>query len=238
MRGPVLLCLSLLLAASAPAAGRQPASTPEGPSSGPQGAPSDQPSVESPPAEETLAIVTGFHEDYSQITVGEMRRELEDILDIDGLNIAWRDLSARPDKEVFDHVVVARFRGPCQVTPGVVEHSQSSALGFTHVSEGNIIPFAEIDCGRVERLIHPLTSGESVARSEALLGRALGRVLAHELYHILAETAKHAKNGIAKAVLSPQELLAGHMNFEEANLTRIRDKVLQPHFDKSAQRGQ
>ena len=55
------------------------------------------------------------------------------------------------------------------------------------------------------------------------LGRALGRVLAHELYHIFANTTKHARAGIAKSCYTAPELLA-----DEFHLTERRSSFARP----------
>jgi hypothetical protein len=47
-------------------------------------------------------------------------------------------------------------------------------------------------------------------------------LLAHELYHVLAQTEDHASAGIAKARFSAADLLAEHLDFETASLDRLR----------------
>jgi hypothetical protein len=43
---------------------------------------------------------------------------------------------------------------------------------------------------------------------DRVLGRALGRVLAHELYHILSGTKRHSARGLAKASFAVDELIS------------------------------
>ena len=49
---------------------------------------------------------------------------------------------------------------------------------------------------------------------EEAYGRALGRVLAHELYHIFANTAAHSSSGAGKSKFTVQELLSPEFVFE------------------------
>ena len=44
---------------------------------------------------------------------------------------------------------------------------------------------------------------------------ALGRVIAHELYHVLTQTRHHMTSGIAKAAYTEYELLCPPLNFRE-----------------------
>ena len=52
------------------------------------------------------------------------------------------------------------------------------------------------------------TTGGDRSRSEQVYGRALGRVLAHELYHIFARTCHHGQEGVAKTALSGKALIS------------------------------
>jgi hypothetical protein len=50
---------------------------------------------------------------------------------------------------------------------------------------------------------------------DAAFGRAIGRVVAHELLHIFAETAVHSDHGVDHPTLTVQDLLADHLEFAE-----------------------
>ena len=58
-----------------------------------------------------------------------------------------------------------------------------------------------------------------------LYGRSMARLLAHEFYHILAQTGGHAPTGIAKARFSTADLLADHFDFETVALDRLHPPV-------------
>jgi hypothetical protein len=55
-----------------------------------------------------------------------------------------------------------------------------------------------------------------------ILGRALGRVIAHELYHIVGQTAEHHDTGVAKAVFSIRDLKNPRFEFDAWSLDRMR----------------
>jgi hypothetical protein len=50
------------------------------------------------------------------------------------------------------------------------------------------------------------------------------RLLAHELYHVLAQTGEHAVEGIAKARFSRADLMAEHFEFEAITLDKLRPR--------------
>jgi hypothetical protein len=49
---------------------------------------------------------------------------------------------------------------------------------------------------------------------EEAFGRAVGRVVAHELYHIFANTQKHGSVGVAKESYTVQDLMSGDFLFD------------------------
>jgi hypothetical protein len=70
----------------------------------------------------------------------------------------------------------------------------------------------------------------SIVRSserEKIFGRAIARVLAHELYHIFANTRKHTARGIGKSTYLAQELVSGDLHFEERDwIALLKGKII------------
>ena len=90
----------------------------------------------------------------------------------------------------------------------------SGAFARTPVADGKVLPFSEVECDQVRASLHSATWGTRGQQSDLVLGRALGRVLAHELYHFLTQTSAHANNGIAKRSLSRAELVSDRLEFK------------------------
>jgi hypothetical protein len=65
-------------------------------------------------------------------------------------------------------------------------------------------------------------SGSDFARADLLMGRALGRVLAHEVVHILTKSGAHGHDGVAKTALSGTQLIAPELRLEPEDVNRIR----------------
>jgi hypothetical protein len=55
-----------------------------------------------------------------------------------------------------------------------------------------------------------------------LYGRAMGRLLAHELYHMLANQREHVGSGVGKPSFSASDVLGESFAFEESALARFR----------------
>jgi hypothetical protein len=174
---------------------------------------------------EQLAIVYSFSRGASPIAFSAMKRELELLFHIPGLRIEWRDLENSPAGETFDHLAVVRFRGECRMDV-LTKPPRSDPLGFAHSTAGAILPFAEINCESIRNLIRPVIARESSPKMDYFLGRAMARVLAHELYHILAQTRSHSGDGIAQAVFNARDLVTSRLEFTMRDREALRVKVL------------
>ena len=64
--------------------------------------------------------------------------------------------------------------------------------------------------------------GMCKVQRELSFGRALARVLAHELYHILLDTEQHAKSGVTKSHLTPHDLIGESLDFEPDQIEQFR----------------
>lgn len=156
--------------------------------------------------------------------VTQLQREAQTLLRPAGVKLVWRVWPDVNRHEDFQAVVVAQLAGPCTAVLDSDEGfaGRPAPLAETPVQDGVILPFTRVSCGAVKRLTSPLLSGEPGARRTYLLARALGRVLAHELYHILGQTRQHADKGIAKPAFHARELLAESFAFHEPAILVMR----------------
>jgi hypothetical protein len=111
----------------------------------------------------------------------------------------------------------------------VLRPEDGTPLGSTAVSDDHLLPFVNINCDTVRGLITPLVSGEPEVKRGFLLGRALGRVLAHELYHFLSQAEGHLESGVAKPQFSGADLVNNRFEFNDLALDRLRtSEVISP----------
>jgi hypothetical protein len=120
--------------------------------------------------------------------------------------VTWRLAEQNEGQELFSHVVVIQVRGACHTQPSSWDELRprldSPELASASVRDGKALPFAKIDCDRVSALLRPWRKAEQAAT----LGAAMGRVVAHELYHMLTNTLTHGVGGLSKASLTSVEL--------------------------------
>jgi hypothetical protein len=155
----------------------------------------------------------GLSPDSSQM----MRVELQRLLTPAGIEVIWKDHSARKRGEDFNFVAVGSFQGSCSATEPMAKGPSAGlmSLGDTSVSGTEVLPFFQINCPQLVRM---LTNEDS----QALMGRALARVIAHELYHIIGRTPVHRNSGIAKAAFSVSDLLNPEVEFDIASIVQMK----------------
>jgi hypothetical protein len=175
-----------------------------------------------------IAIYMSFDDAHSEYAVGAMKREVESLTKASGFDLHWRSLGGQRVEETFSDLMVVKFHGKCNMD-GIQllfnelgPEGEGGALGSTKTSNGQVLPFSELECDRIRRSIAPLAVGYSREERESLLGRAMGRVLAHELFHVFANTDKHGHEGVAKTTYSRKDLVAEGFEFESQDAKRIQ----------------
>jgi hypothetical protein len=180
-----------------------------------------------------IDLYTSFQQAPPPEVLEAIQGELSRIMNPAGMPVRWRPVTAN---EVSVDLAVVKFVGRCDGNRTPHPSAPIGALGWTHMSDGVILPFADIDCDAVRNLTESRLFAESPRDRDAALGRALARVLSHELYHILARTTHHDSCGVGKATYSAAELLAPEFRFErdEAKAMRSNRPPPQPPLDLQA----
>ena len=168
-----------------------------------------------------LTIVLDFRGPHSAQSIAEMKHELEGIMQGSGLAIDWR-LRDEASQDSFDNLVVVRFNGKCILEPVPFLYDERGPYAFTYSTEGVLQPFSEVACDRITSSVRAAMFTGDYVRADQLLGRALGRVVAHELIHMLSRSDAHGREGVAKPSLSGSQLIADHLNLSPADLERVR----------------
>ena len=170
-------------------------------------------------------LYTTFQQSIPVTVRHALQDEVDNIMGPLGRHFVWRSIAAANGNEVSSELAVLTFKGSCHVEGLTLKEVHPGPLGWTHVSDGSILPFADIDCDRIRQFVQKeLLYRKPVDRQE-VFGRAIARVVVHELYHIFANTHHHAQDGIGKAAYTVQELLCDDFVFEEAQSNSLRSSV-------------
>jgi hypothetical protein len=168
-----------------------------------------------------VTIVVDFDGPHSGRSVRQMQRETEDIVKNSGLRLDWRTRN-NVGRESFANLVVVRFKGKCVLEPLPILLDERGPFAFTYESDGQVLPFSEVECDRVTASVRPALWGNDFARLDYLMGRALGRIVAHELVHIFTKSGLHGREGVAQAALSGGQLIGAPLSLSRDDMERLR----------------
>jgi hypothetical protein len=163
-----------------------------------------------------VAVLLQFDAPYSAPALQAMQREVDSIMRPAGYRLEWHLLDADIAGREFPDLVVVHFQGRCEAgaLAGTVKNGES--LASTAVSDGRVLPFSEVHCDQVRRFIGP--------GAPKAIGRALGRIVAHEMFHMLTASGQHGKVGVARSAQTTQELVANReLRFDPADLEMLRE---------------
>ena len=178
-----------------------------------------------------ITLYTSFQQEPPAEVMEAIQEEVEAIMDPIGLRFEWRNLAGVRGHEVSAELAVITFQGRCNTAGMIAQAKFSGALGWTHMSDGEILPFTDVSCDRVREFVQRQLVVLSPDERTELYGRALGRVLAHELYHIFANTTRHASWGVAKECYTVQDLLTDDFQFREKESRALRTSRPQAPVD-------
>lgn len=171
-----------------------------------------------------VTVVVDFDGPYSDRSFQQMKRETEAIFKGAGVHLNWR---SRGDvvRGSYENMVVVHFKGKCILEPVPILYDERGPFAFAYDSDGDVLPFSEVVCDRVTASVQSALWGDDFARPDYLMGRALGRVVAHELMHILTRSASHGREGVTQPALSGRELIGAPLRLSRADEDRLRHAV-------------
>jgi hypothetical protein len=173
-----------------------------------------------------LAIYLTANTAQPPATVEYMKRELAPVLQNAGYRLTWND-PKHPDLiGQASTLVILELRGVCALPPGGGRLEPAvyngASLAETVVSPQGVTRFVTVNCANLTRMTGPVLSAEPGAQREFLYGRAMARVVAHELYHVLMDTTDHGRNGLSRSNFTISDLLDEVFRFDAADVAKLR----------------
>jgi hypothetical protein len=167
-----------------------------------------------------VTVILDIQGAYSPVAFSEMRREAAQIIQVSGIRLDWR-LRSELTNATFNDLVVMTFKGSCSFDPAPPLYDELGPLAVTRTANGEVQPFGEVNCDRVVNSVRSAMFGGEYARADMLVGRALGRVVAHELVHMLTKSGEHSHEGVQKAALSGRQLIGASLPLSAMDIDRL-----------------
>jgi mono/diheme cytochrome c family protein len=175
----------------------------------------------------SIAIYMQFQHEPSTAVLGAIREEASALMAPAGLRFQWKTLPST-GSDVSAAVAVVTFQGHCTAANLPTQPRWETRLGWSHVSDGEVLPFAGIDCDSILGFIGKRLLVEPLRERNQVLGRAIGRVLAHEFDHIFAETRDHKAREMDQPEYSVEELVAPSLDSGAAKQHILRPAATEP----------
>ncbi|HMF75896.1 MAG TPA: hypothetical protein VK604_09575 [Bryobacteraceae bacterium] len=164
-----------------------------------------------------VTILVDFEKPHSPVSVAAMRRELESLLTPVGLKIDLQIRSELKPSQEFADLVIFKMKGSCimESLPIAALSDERGPLAMAYSSDGEVLHFGEVQCDRIRESLNRVVGRVPHDSRQSLLGRAIGLVIGHEVYHMIANSTKHTKHGVTKESLSARELLEGDLRLPD-----------------------
>jgi hypothetical protein len=140
--------------------------------------------------------LTSYYED-------ELRQTIEDL----GVRVQFVSLQEATTRSFAGRIVLLRILEDAEESRRNLGAVPASALAWTHAPNGSITPFGVVDLGALRRFLQGRAPGLALDRDELLLGRALARVSAHEIFHMVTRSKQHSARGLMQPSLTVDELI-------------------------------
>lgn len=175
----------------------------------------------------TISVFTDHRSKQPAETASEMQRELARVLQPLDIRLSWHETGVKPVPNDANQVVILNYRGACSMSDSAPAAKDrvaldSRSLASAPVSDGRVLPFVTVECDKLRDWLRPKLGGLKTEQRQELLGRAMGRLIAHEFYHIMAQTKHHASEGVGQSCFSLRELLSERFDFDRVTLAQMR----------------
>lgn len=167
-----------------------------------------------------LTVVLDFRGVHSDRSIREMEHESASILKSAGMKLNWR-LRSQIGQDSYPDLVVMTFKGSCKFDPAPRVYDELGPLASTLTTDHQIQPFGQVDCDHVISSARSAMFGGDFAHGDMLVGRALGRVVAHELVHMLTRSSEHGREGVFEESLSGKQLIGPSLALSALDVERL-----------------
>ena len=167
-----------------------------------------------------LTVIMDFRGAHSDPSIREMESESGNILKHAGVKLDWRQRD-QADLQTYPDLVVMTFNGSCKFDQGQRFYDANGPLASTKTTDHIIQSFGQVDCDHVISTARAAMFGGDFKRADLLVGRALGRVVVHEIVHMLTNSAEHGHDGVFEAALSGRQLIAPSLPLSAMDVDRL-----------------
>lgn len=183
-----------------------------------------------PSSSPVITVLLTYEQPYSRPSFEALDHKLQQVLNGAGLRIDVRDRKSADPHAEFGELFVFHMKGQCSMDtlPVGALSDERGPLAMAYSSDGSVLPFGEVECDHVRESIQRVLGRQNPRMYQSAFGTALGLVMAHEIYHMLAHSSAHTERGVTKRSLTAHELLDSRLTFDDVARRAMREYASQP----------
>ena len=172
-----------------------------------------------------LSLLTGFDRTPNPSAVAWMEKEVTRLFSAAGLTLSWQRNLQITHGEITGLPVWVQFHGSCRIAPGYLSLATDGPMAWAAVQDGEILPIIEVDCTRTAEMVWQNRGTVPVPLVNRAFGLALGRVVAHELYHYLAHSTIHTESRLFRKAMTSMDLTLPNIRFDSGEIDALRKSM-------------
>lgn len=159
------------------------------------------------PHQQAIIVVTVWEsEPPSHDLVRCYESELGELMAGLGMRTRFVGLSDATQNSFAGRIVVLRMTESANEARKAIPGIPTTALAWTHASGGDVTPFGAVDLAALSTFLQLGSYELGSPHGARVFGRALGRVAAHEIFHMITRSMVHSPRGVMQAELTRREL--------------------------------
>jgi hypothetical protein len=174
---------------------------------------------------ENIFVFAAFDRSPDTAALQWMQQETARVYSGAGVVFSWRLEDQHDITPAGALRVKLQVHGDCRIEPNAVGSAEDGPMGWIESLDGEIRPFIDVDCDRISAMVWQNRGTLPAPLMIRVFGRALGRVLAHELYHYVTQSAAHSASGIFRRALTSTDLMLPEVRLGAAEMEAIRKAI-------------
>jgi len=169
-----------------------------------------------------LKVLAEFDQQPDTATVEWMEQEAGSLFSDAALTLSWPPGQDHLE-EFIGPLVSAQFHGRCGLDPGALSLPTPGPMAWVQSQDGEIQSFIDVDCDRTAAMVWQSRGTLPLPLVTRAFGRALGRVVAHELYHYLTRSSVHSASDLFRPAMTSRDLTLPQVRFEPGEIEALRE---------------
>jgi hypothetical protein len=167
-------------------------------------------------------LLTTFDHSPDTATVEWLEQQTAQIFSEAGLTFSWQPRKQLNHIPTSAQPIWVQFHGACRIEPTLLSSPQNGPMGWVQSQDGDILPLIDIDCDRTSAMVWQNRGTLPRPLVIRAFGRALGRVVSHELYHYLTKSAEHSDSDVLRHAMTSRDLTLPEVRLAPSEIEALR----------------